>query len=305
MPDTRWEAIDIKPFVYSWKVLLTATKPIFGPPDLDMEPIIVKTKAKPGATKRKATSDSQIPVPAEAKKKKSATSSSAIPSTIPLAAPKMKRLMKKHTLVDEDQIPLSKSLKSKKPAAEQTQATEMTPADVPFTPAEIQAEVPASSPLQPSSLVDVIDEVLKDIQIEEVPDDSVRSDQAEEPLREEIDQTTEAASDPTEEANQLDKSADIQVVEELTNLSDEEFDSLDLPTTSDVERLLKKKIRDYLDNRFLELADHNCVRTDLIEILLWRDIRLQPFEYMGVMNENLGGVHRFLDFEIRCRKLLV
>lgn len=66
--------------------------------------------------------------------------------------------------------------------------------------------------------------------------------------------------------------------------------------------MLKSHTGDYLDNHFPELADHSVVSTDLIDILLWRDIWLQPFEDMGVMIENLGGVHGFLDFEIRCRK---
>lgn len=193
----------------------------------------------------------------------------------------MKRLRKKHTSNDEDQIPLSKSLKSKKPAVEQAQAVKSTPADVPSTTAEIQTEALPSSPVQPSSPADVIDEVLKDIQTEEALDDSVREDQAEEPLRDEIGQTAEITSAPTEEATQLDELADIQVEEELINLSDEEFDSLELPTMFGVEKLLKKHIGVYLDNRFAKLADHSEVRTDLINILLWRDIRLQPFEDMG------------------------
>lgn len=40
MDDTRREAIDIKPFVYSHKALLTLTKPIFGPADTNMKPTL-------------------------------------------------------------------------------------------------------------------------------------------------------------------------------------------------------------------------------------------------------------------------
>lgn len=53
---TRWEAIDIKPFVYSRKALLTSTTTIFGSSDKDMEPTVAKPKAKPAGQKRKATS---------------------------------------------------------------------------------------------------------------------------------------------------------------------------------------------------------------------------------------------------------
>lgn len=117
--DTKWEVINIKPFVYSRKALLKLTKPIFCPPNSDMEPMVVKPKGKPAITKRKATSDSQMLAPAEIKKKKTATSTSVICLAIPLAIPKMKRLRKKYaTSDDEDQIPLSTSLKRKKPTAE-------------------------------------------------------------------------------------------------------------------------------------------------------------------------------------------
>lgn len=40
----------------------------------------------------------------------------------------------------------------------------------------------------------------------------------------------------------------------------------------------------------------------MIKILLWRDVHLTPFEDMGAMTEHMGGVHGFLDFEIRCQK---
>lgn len=61
MDDIRWEAIDIKSFIYSHKALLTSTKPFFGPPNSDMEPTVVKPKAKPVTTKTKTTSNSQMP----------------------------------------------------------------------------------------------------------------------------------------------------------------------------------------------------------------------------------------------------
>lgn len=69
-----------------------------------------------------------------------------------------------------------------------------------------------------------------------------------------------------------------------------------------MERLLNSQIGEYIDSRFPELADQFAIRSELVEILLRRNIRLQPFEDMGAMIENLGRVHGFLDFEIKCRR---
>lgn len=58
--DTRWEAIVIKPFVYSRKALLTSTITIYGPGDEDMKPThgveltSSQPKSKPSGRKRKS-----------------------------------------------------------------------------------------------------------------------------------------------------------------------------------------------------------------------------------------------------------
>lgn len=108
MADTIWEAIDIKPFVYSRKALLTSTTTIFGQSDEDMEPTPVKSKGKPAATqKRKAVSNVQMLAPATPKKKK---------TVVPPPASKPKKLRKQVVLSDidpEDQIPLAVALTKK------------------------------------------------------------------------------------------------------------------------------------------------------------------------------------------------
>lgn len=83
---------------------------------------------------------------------------------------------------------------------------------------------------------------------------------------------------------------------------DEEFESPDIPTTFSVERLLKSQIEEFLDNIFPELADNTDIWSELVNMLLWKDIRLQLFENMVTMIETLGAVHGFRDFEIKYRR---
>lgn len=104
--------------------------------------------------------------------------------------------------------------KSSIPTVEKAQAV------VHSTPAEVQADVPEPTTAHPTSPVDIIEEVLKDIQVEEVPAELILVDQIAAPMQE-VDQTAEAASAPTEEVNQ----ADIPAEEEPANISNEEFDS--------------------------------------------------------------------------------
>lgn len=82
----------------------------------------------------------------------------------------------------------------------------------------MQIDGPESTAAQPSSPANIIDEVLKDIQIEELPADSLR----------EIDQTAEAISAPAEDTDPHAKTADIPANEEPQNLSNDEFNSPDL-----------------------------------------------------------------------------
>lgn len=97
------------------------------------------------------------------------------------------------------------------------------------------------------------------------------ADQAAKPM-EGQDQTTEATSAPAEPDNQTLIPYASAPIEDV-NYSNEEFELPDLPTTSVVERLLKSQIVEYLASRFLELSDHSEIRSYLVEILLWRDIR--------------------------------
>lgn len=63
------------------------------------------------------------------------------------------------------------------------------------------------------------------------------------------------------------------------------------------ERLIRMKVDQLVSGMFPELNNNEAVRKEVMEVLVWRDIRLKRFEDFVMVLEQMGGIQIFVNYE--------
>lgn len=66
-------------------------------------------------------------------------------------------------------------------------------------------------------------------------------------------------------------------------------------------QLIRMRIEADLDDSFSEL-DQNVILKDILEILVWRELRLKDFIDFIIILEEKGGVEVFADYDFKMKK---
>ncbi|KAL8546668.1 hypothetical protein ACS0TY_006407 [Phlomoides rotata] len=70
-----------------------------------------------------------------------------------------------------------------------------------------------------------------------------------------------------------------------------------------VETTHRRRLEKMMDERFPDLKEYADVKEIVLDVLVWRDIRLGGFEDLALIVRENGGLDRFLEFELEMREL--
>lgn len=66
--------------------------------------------------------------------------------------------------------------------------------------------------------------------------------------------------------------------------------------------LIRSRIDSELDEQFPELAQNPIAKTDVVNVLVWRDLRLRDFLDFAIILEEMGGIDEFADYDFQMKK---